>query len=53
MFFSKDIGIVYAYLWLRQKCFQKHTFFSTGRITVFTPENTKVTDEVVLKETLS
>lgn len=30
-----------------------HTFFSAGRITVFSPENTQVTDKVLLKETLS
>lgn len=53
-FCSAKVGIVCAYLWVREKCFQKHThFFSAGRITVFTPENTQVTDKVVLKETVS
>lgn len=38
----------------RETLSKTHThFFSAGRITVFTPENTQVTDEVVLKETLS
>lgn len=37
----------------RETLSKTHTFFSAGRITVFTPENTQVTDKVMLKETLS
>lgn len=53
-FCSAEVSIVCAYLWVRENAFKNtHTFFSAGRITVFTPENTQVTDKVVLKETLS
>lgn len=37
----------------REMLSKTHTFFRAGRITVFSPENTQVTDKVLLKETLS
>jgi len=50
---SRDWYCVCIFVSEKEMLSKIHTFFSAGRITVFTPENTQVTDKVVLKETLS
>lgn len=50
---SRDRYCVCIFVGERETLSKIHTFFSAGRIIVFTPENTQVTDKVVLKETLS
>lgn len=50
---SKGRHCVCIFVGEREMLSETRTFFSAGRITVFTPENTQVTDKVVLKETLS